>query len=139
MEIEKKRETVWKLKQREKHEFIELTSVEESGEVNLIKLSLKKTEDSITVEMNKSEFNNFLSILSAFKDVVIGSEINMLTPELKEFEEEESQNEKVSTSISEEDKSTEEVQVPNISEPQNEISNEKLYEEELNPKEWDPW
>jgi len=139
MEIEKKRETVWKLKQKEKQEFIELTSVEESGEVNLIKLSLKKTEDSITVEMNKSEFNNFLSILSAFKDVVIGSEINMLTPELKEFEEEESQNKKIPISISEEDKSSEELQVPESLEAQNEISNEKKYEEELNPKEWDPW
>lgn len=139
MEIEKKRETVWKLKQKEKQEFIELTSVEESGEVNLIKLSLTKTEDSITVEMNKSEFNNFLSILSAFKDVVIGSEINMLTPELKEYEEEESQYKKEPISISEEDKSTDEVTVPEISEAQNEISNEKQYEEELNPKEWDPW
>ena len=139
MEIEKKRETVWKLKQKEKQKFIELISVQESGEVKQIKLSLKKMKDAITIEMNKSEFNNLLSILLAFKDVVIGSEISMLTPEFKEFDDIKSQEREESVSVSEKNKVLEKFPVPEITDVQNSVPNEKQYEEELNPKEWDPW
>lgn len=139
MEIEKKRETVWKLKQKEKQKYIELISVEESGEVNQIKLSLKKMEDAITIEMNKSEFNNFLSILLAFKDVVIGSEISVLTPDFKDFDAIKSQEKEESVSISEKNEVIEKVPVQELTDVQDNVSNEKPHEEELNPKEWDPW
>ncbi len=139
MEIEKKRETVWKLKQKEKQKYIELISVEESGEVNQIKLSLKKMEDAITIEMNKSEFNNFLSILLAFKDVVIGSEISVLTPDFKDFDAIKSQEKEESVSISEKNEVIEKVPVQELTDVQDNVPNEKLHEEELNPKEWDPW
>lgn len=139
MEIEKKRETVWKLKQKEKQKYIELISVEESGEVNQIKLSLKKMEDVITIEMNKSEFNNFLSILLAFKDVVIGSEMSTLTPDLKDFDAIKSQEKEESVSISEKNEVIEKFTVPELTDVQKSVPNEKQYEEELNPKEWDPW
>ena len=72
MEIEKKRETSWKIELKKKNENIELTSVEISGVVRLIKLALSNRDNSIKVEMNKEEFFNFLSLISAFKDVVIG-------------------------------------------------------------------
>jgi len=139
MEIEKKRETVWKLKQKEKQKYIELISVEESGEVNQIKLSLKKMEDAITIEMNKSEFNNFLSILLAFKDVVIGSEISELTPDFKDFDAIKSQEKEESVSISEKNEVIEKVPVQELTDVQDNVPNEKLHEKELNPKEWDPW
>lgn len=139
MEIEKKRETVWKLKQKEKQKYIELISVEESGEVNQIKLSLKKMEDAITIEMNKSEFNNFLSILLAFKDVVIGSEISVLTPDFKDFDAIKSQEKEESVSISEKNEVIEKVPVQELTDVQDNVPNEKLHEKELNPKEWDPW
>lgn len=139
MEIEKKRETVWKLKQKEKQKYIELISVEESGEVNQIKLSLKKMEDAITIEMNKSEFNNFLSILLAFKDVVIGSEMSTLTPDFKDFDAIKSQEKEESVSISEKNEVIEKFAVPELTDVQKSVQNEKQYEEELNPKEWDPW
>ncbi len=139
MEIEKKRETVWKIKQKEKQKYIELISVEESGEVNQIKLSLKKMEDTITIEMNKSEFNNFLSILLAFKDVVIGSEISALTPDFKDFDAIKSQEKEESVSISEKNEVIEKFPVQELMDVQDNIPNEKQYEEELNPKEWDPW
>ncbi|MCK4281610.1 MAG: hypothetical protein KAX10_05810 [Candidatus Lokiarchaeota archaeon] len=139
MEIEKKRETVWKLKQKEKQKYIELISVEESGEVNQIKLSLKKMEDAITIEMNKSEFNNFLSILLAFKDVVIGSEMSTLTPDFKDFDAIKSQEKEESVSISEKNEVIEKFTVPELTDVQKSVQNEKQYEEELNPKEWDPW
>ncbi len=139
MEIEKKRETVWKLKQKEKQKYIELISVEESGEVNQIKLSLKKMEDAITIEMNKSEFNNFLSILLAFKDVVIGSEMSTLTPDFKDFDAIKSQEKEESVSISEKNGVNEKFTVPELTDVQKSVPNEKQYEEELNPKEWDPW
>jgi len=139
MEIEKKRETVWKLKQKEKQKYIELISVEESGEVNQIKLSLKKMEAVITIEMNKSEFNNFLSILLAFKDVVIGSEMSTLTPDFKDFDAIKSQEKEESVSISEKNEVIEKFTVPELTDVQKSVPNEKQYEEELNPKEWDPW
>ncbi len=62
MEIEKTRETSWKIQLKNKNENIELTSVEISGEVRLIKLRLLKNDDFINVEMKKEEFFNFLSL-----------------------------------------------------------------------------
>jgi hypothetical protein len=59
MEIEKTRETSWKIQLKNKNENIELTSVEISGEVRLIKLKLLKNGDFINVEMKKEEFFNF--------------------------------------------------------------------------------
>ncbi|GAG58725.1 unnamed protein product [marine sediment metagenome] len=53
MEIEKTRETSWKIQLKNKNENIELTSVEISGEVRLVKLKLLKNSDFINVEMKK--------------------------------------------------------------------------------------
>ena len=44
MEIEKKRETSWKIQLKKKDESIEMTSVEISGEVRFIKLALVNKE-----------------------------------------------------------------------------------------------
>ena len=74
MEIEKKRETSWKIQLKEKEEYIELTSVEISGEVREIKLLLLNKDKSVKVRLNKSEFFKFLSLISAFKDVLIGED-----------------------------------------------------------------
>ena len=65
MEIEKTRETSWKIQLERKNESIELTSVEISGEVRAIKLTLFKEDNSLMSEMNKEEFFNFLSLISA--------------------------------------------------------------------------
>jgi len=125
MEIEKTRETSWKIRLKKDNENIELTSVEISGEVRLIKLSLIKDDSSLVVEMNKEEFFNFLSLIGAFKDVVIGGESFILdeelkTPEMQKTNEDQSDNEDLYPLDSE--------------------SSEKLIkEEELNPEEWDPW
>jgi len=58
MEIEKTRETSWKIQLKNKNESIELTSVEIGGEVRILKLTLLKNSDSIVVEMKKEEFFN---------------------------------------------------------------------------------
>ncbi len=171
MEIEKKRETIWKIKQRDHDSLVELISVEESGEVNIIKFMLKKSNDSICVEMNKSEFNNLLSVLSAFKDVVFGAEMEALQSSFKEVEEiqtqdfeetgsssEEIYNSEVLTEkedivveneVAEEEKYEQSEVIPenediaaenDIPEEEKFEEEEELYpEEELNPKEWDPW
>lgn len=60
MEIEKTRETSWRIQLKNKDENIEITSVEISGEVRIIKLALLNNERSLKVEMNKEEFFNFL-------------------------------------------------------------------------------
>jgi len=127
MEIEKTRETTWKIRLKKENEHIELTSVEISGEVRLIKLSLINDDTSIVVEMNKEEFFNFLSLIGAFKDVVIGED----------------------SLISEESRILAEVQEVSTNQQNNDDlypldsgSSEKLIkndEEELNPEEWDPW
>jgi hypothetical protein len=105
-----------------------LTSVEISGEVRILKLTLLKNSDSLVVEMKKEEFFNFLSLISAFKDVIIGEDqISMienlnsedLTPDIK-TEAEKSEYFKVEPEIKEKTLENKEIN-------------------ELNPEEWDPW
>ncbi|MHA1458189.1 MAG: hypothetical protein ACTSO6_00060 [Promethearchaeota archaeon] len=128
MEIEKTRETSWKIQLKNKNENIELTSVEISGEVRLIKLKLLKNGDFINVEMKKEEFFNFLSLISAFKDVVIGDDNIPLTDDLirEDFKSHQKINEEENIYVKIE---------PQISEKdfKNNEGNE------LNPEEWDPW
>ena len=128
MEIEKTRETSWKIQLKNKNENIELTSVEISGEVRQIKLRLLKNGDFINVEMKKEEFYNFLSLISAFKDVVIGEDkmsfaddiIHEESESYKIMNEPEKDYVKIDHQISEKDYKNNEVK-------------------ELNPEEWDPW
>ncbi len=118
MEIEKKRETSWKIQLKDKKETVELTSIEISGEVRLIRVGLLNETKSIKVEMTKSEFYNFLSLLEAFKDVIIGEE----TISTKQFE-----------PINE--------NVPEVKQKKivdNLVENNKK-DTNLNPEEWDPW
>lgn len=127
MEIEKTRETTWKIRLKKEYENIELTSVEIGGEVRLIRLSLVKDDSSIVVEMNKEEFFNFLSLIGAFKDVVIGedtfiSEEIPISTEIKEVNNNQGDNDEIYPLDSEKSEKL--------------INNEK---EELNPEEWDPW
>ena len=128
MEIEKTRETSWKIQLKNKNENIELTSVEISGEVRLIKLRLLKNGDFINVEMKKEEFFNFLSLISAFKDVVIGDDKISLTNDLirEDFESHQKINEDENIYVKIE---------PQISEKN--LKNNEV--KELNPEEWDPW
>ncbi len=128
MEIEKTRETSWKIQLKNKNENIELTSVEISGEVRLIKLRLLKNGDFINVEMKKEEFFNFLSLISAFKDVVIGDDKISLTDDLirEDFESHQKINEDENIYVKIE---------PQISEKN--LKNNEV--KELNPEEWDPW
>ena len=128
MEIEKTRETSWKIQLKNKNESIELTSVEISGEVRIIKLALLKNSESIIVEMAKEEFFNFLSLITAFKDVVIGEDQIILTESLisSEMEPQKQVIEEKKDYLKLQAKPTEE----NIG------NNES---EELNPEEWDPW
>jgi hypothetical protein len=128
MEIEKTRETSWKIQLKNKNENIELTSVEISGEVRLIKLRLLKNGDFINVEMKKEEFFNFLSLISAFKDVVIGEDkISIIDDDIpndldsqKKINEDEDVYVKIEPQISE-----------------RALKNNEI--KELNPEEWDPW
>lgn len=127
MEIEKTRETTWKIRLKKENENIELTSVEISGEVRLIKLCLLRDDSSIVVEMNKEEFFNFLSLIGAFKDVVIGedtfdSEKIQISHEIQEISENQQNNDELYPIDSENSEKL--------------IKNDK---EELNPEEWDPW
>ena len=130
MEIEKTRETSWKIQLKSNKENIEITSVEISGEVRIIKLALFNNENSLNVEMTKEEFFNFLSLISAFKDVVIGEESVFLDD-----------NSDLGTN---EDLGIQEV--TNSDDFLSQISDETVEKdiednkgEELNPEEWDPW
>ena len=126
MEIEKTRETSWKIQLRGKNQNIELTSVENSGEVRLIKMALIKESKSIKVEMNKEEFFNFLSLISAFKDVVIG-------------EEEVSVKSELSSSLPNGRDPQKKTDIYEIAPSSSEIASENEQNEELDPEEWDPW
>jgi len=130
MEIEKKRETSWKIQLKEKEEYIEITSVEISGEVREIKLLLLNKDKSVKVRLNKAEFFKFLSLISAFKDVLIGEDsissetsleiINNHSQKINDYSE-------INDDIYQID-----------SEPSDE-SLKNTDTEELNPEEWDPW
>ncbi|MHA1438530.1 MAG: hypothetical protein ACTSPD_13225 [Promethearchaeota archaeon] len=130
MEIEKKRETTWKIQLKEKKENIELTSIEISGEVRTIKIALKNKDNSLSVEMKKEEFFNFLSLLSAFKDVVLGDVSFILSNERNLLE-------KKKQEIQEQPE-----RLPNLYNAESEPSKEPFEKgnmEGLNPEEWDPW
>ena len=130
MEIEKTRETSWRIQLKNKDENIEITSVEISGEVRIIKLALLNNERSLKVEMNKEEFFNFLSLISAFKDVVIGEETSLIDEDPTILSPESQKIEPISD-------------MNNDIYPINLEPSDNNYEEnekdELNPEEWDPW
>lgn len=128
MEIEKTRETSWKIQLRKKDDNIEITSVEMSGEVKIIKLALIKKDNSLTIELNREEFFNFLSLISAFKDVVIGED------EITFTESSPSVNDKISDLSTE---TTSEISNYNSELPPHKTDDKEI--EELNPEEWDPW
>jgi hypothetical protein len=130
MEIEKTRETSWRIQLKNRNENIEFTSVEISGEVRIIKLALLKSEKTIKVEMTKEEFFNFLSLISAFKDVVIGEDTVRIDDKPHLMESEPQKVEDISD-------------INNTIYPINTESLENNFKEsdkdELNPEEWDPW
>jgi len=130
MEIEKKRETSWKIQLKSDNEDIELTSIEISGEVRFIKFALSDNEKVVKVKMNKEEFYNFLSLLSAFKDVVIGEESIIIEDNLN-LSEIKPQKEQENSVIFQD--------LYNMNSEPQEKSNKKNNTEELNPEEWDPW
>lgn len=128
MEIEKTRETSWRIQLKNQNEKIELTSVEISGEVRSIRLKLMKAGDEIIIELNKEEFFNFLSLISAFKDVVIGDEHMLLIENYREHDELISNRNTENDFISEN---------TNSIKPTSALTEDK--NEDLNPEEWDPW
>jgi hypothetical protein len=130
MEIEKTRETSWRIQLKNRNENIEITAVEISGEVRIIKLAILKNEKKIKVEMNKEEFFNFLSLISAFKDVVIGEDIIRIDEEPSIIEIE---SQKVED-ISDIDHTIYPIKTESL-----ENNFKESDKDELNPEEWDPW
>ncbi|MHA2129916.1 MAG: hypothetical protein ACW99L_08090, partial [Promethearchaeota archaeon] len=122
--------TSWRIQLKSRNENIEITSVEISGEVRIIKLALIKNDKSVKVEMKKEEFYNFLSLISAFKDVVIGEETGLIDDTTTMDKIESQERDDVSY-------------IRDDAYPFNQEPTEKNYEdknnEELNPEEWDPW
>ena len=129
MEIEKKRETSWKIRLKQNNNHIEITSVEISGEVRQIKLALLDNDKVIKVQMNKEEFFNFLSLLYAFKDVIIGEDF---------IESEDSLIFKQDTPIEPKEQILEK-EIYQIEHSTKEEEFEDNNSDELNPEEWDPW
>jgi len=130
LEIEKKRETSWKIELKNKNDNVELTSVEISGVVRRIKLSVNNRDNSAEVEMNKEEFFNFLSLISAFKDVVIGDDSLIIEEDLNLIQSKVSAPSEVAD-INEE--------IYNIDDDETENGFNETDEERLDPEEWDPW
>ncbi|MHA1883824.1 MAG: hypothetical protein ACXAAI_11045 [Promethearchaeota archaeon] len=134
MEIEKTRETSWRIQLKNRDENIEITSVEISGEVRLIKLAILNQEKSVKVEMNKEEFYNFLSLISAFKDVVIGEEPIFIGEEEEDLREDAALKLEEDSSF---DGDSYEVSTRLLEKEDEEDENDNI--DKLNPEEWDPW
>ncbi|HEA70379.1 hypothetical protein LCGC14_0563450 [marine sediment metagenome] len=126
MEIEKIRETSWRILLRKRDENIEITSVEISGEVKIIKIGIRENENYVKVQMNKEEFFNFLSLISAFKEVVIGEDAILIDDEPTRLEIEPQQFDDISNT-----------HPINLDSSEKKLEDEK--KDELNPEEWDPW
>jgi len=131
MEIEKKRETSWKIDLKKKDEYIELTSVEISGVVRIIKLAIVNKDKSVKVEMNKEEFYNFLSLISAFKDVVIGEDSIIIEEDLNLIQSN-------ANPVQDIPEINNEIYQANP-DPAEEYFEEDDEMEKLDPEEWDPW
>ena len=126
MEIEKTRETTWKIHLKKKSDIIEITSVEVSGKMKSLKLALKTNNENVIVEMDKNEFFNFLSLILAFKDVIIGEDVNFI-------KDQSIKNENYEEKYEDKDLEREDFNHPYNENLENEDS------DELNPEEWDPW
>jgi len=101
-----------------------------SGEVREIKLLLLNKGKSVKVRLNKVEFFKFLSLISAFKDVLIGEDSITSETSLEIIN---NQSQKIND-------------YPEINNDIYQIDSEPTDEslkntdtEELNPEEWDPW
>lgn len=121
MEIEKKRETSWNIQLRNNKEKIRLTSVEISGEIRLIKFSLINNTNSIEIKLERDEFFNFISLLTAFKDVVIGDDSYKM------------KNEEFSINLENNRENEEGFEDEKI------LNDTEKNEDKLDPKDWDPW
>ena len=130
MEIEKKRETSWKIQLKRTDDYIEITSVEVSGVVRIIKLALINKDKLVRVEMQKEDFFKFLSLISAFKDVVIGEEM-LLSDESFKLTSNQSSNIQDYTDLKGD--------LYKTGEDTTQDSIEDNDSDELNPEEWDPW
>ena len=94
----------------------------------IIPQTLLKNNDSLVVEMKKEEFFNFLSLISAFRDVIIGEDQITLTENLN--------SEDLTPDIKTDAEKSEYFNVePEIKEK----AFENKETNELNPEEWDPW
>ncbi|MFX1257790.1 MAG: hypothetical protein ACFFAN_08025, partial [Promethearchaeota archaeon] len=92
--------------------------------------ALLNKDKFVKVDMNKEEFFKFLSLISAFKDVVIGDEAILVENNFKIIENK-THNLQDYSKINN-----------NLYEIQSKSSKEHLKNddiEELNPKDWDPW
>jgi len=130
LEIEKTRETSWRIQLKNRNENIEITSVEISGEVRIVKLALINNDNSIKVEMNKDEFFNFLSLISAFKDVVIGEGASLIEEDEILLENEIQESDEVSNLDGD---------IYTINHEPTKRTFRDSDKDELNPEEWDPW
>ncbi len=131
MEIEKKRETSWKISLKDKDRYIELISVEIGGEVRNIKFSLLKNDNAITIEMSKEEFFNFLSLIHAFKDVIMGT--TSISPKQETRTQEKINTEPYQEFLEEKES------FPKIELDTSELNSNNDEKEDLDPEEWDPW
>ena len=80
--------------------------------------------------MNKEEFFNFLSLISAFKDVVIGEDTNLIEEEPMLLENEVEELNEINDIDNDVYPINHEPTKRNLEESNN---------DKLNPEEWDPW
>ena len=85
MEIERrqKKETTWVIKRRDQPGLFVLKSEEESEIGASFTIIMKQNDVELAFKMNREEFQNYISILNGFKDVVLISEPEDTIPETK--------------------------------------------------------
>ncbi len=141
MEIERrqKKETTWVIKRRDQPGLFVLKSEEESEIGSSFTIVMKQGDVELSFKMNRDEFQNYISILNGFKDVVLISEPEDTLPENKGASINSSSDAemKVSPHLEPEPSnlpsSPEEKPIPSRSDGKSESDSD------LDPTEWDPF
>lgn len=152
MEIEKKKETTWVLKFSGKDTIMCIKSLENFGKIEKFTFSLQDGHGTISVELNEDQFLNLVSILTGFRQGVLGdespSETGFTGPlELEASQEELNDEIEIPDQISktpQADTSEKNVEIGSVykkekvAETKKKDASQEL-EVELDPRQWDPW
>ncbi|MHA1721219.1 MAG: hypothetical protein ACTSWX_10615 [Promethearchaeota archaeon] len=155
MKLEKSNETCWSIKRKNKPGTFSLRFTESGGEIIKVSITLNDTIHETKFEMSVSEFENFYSIVSSFRDLIkpngvqkqeLGQFSDESLSNYDEFSKQSSSNLKMSTEPFDFDKivaDLDQMEYKNSELSKVAVGGEgekgKSKKTELKETDWDPW